>query len=188
MFSTTDKIFLIVGRLSGGKTEACQFLQKEFNIHHVPCSRILCEAVDCLSKEVTERKKLQQLGYQYIKQNDGHKIFAEKIIQYMESHKSAQYVLDGLRYPDTLFFIEQYFNTTVPIIYISNKTEDLYKRYKKKYKENITFEEFLELLEHPVERVQERYFHVANVIIDNDGNLENLFNQIRYLFSTATQE
>ena len=123
-------LVLIVGYVGSGKSEACALLEKEFNYKLIRCSRIMQEIIGCGPIEEIGRDKLQDEGYKFITQNGGHERLAQGIVDFMRSHPSDRYVLDGLRYPETLVALQTELDRLVTVLYVDTMNDSLYRNHK----------------------------------------------------------
>lgn len=177
-----SEIFLVVGYIGSGKTEACALLANEFDYILVPCSRIMQEIIGCPPIEVIGREKLQDLGEKFIKEENGHERLAQGIIDYMAKNPGGKFVLDGLRYPDTFYTLQRMLGKQITVIYIETTIDNLYEYYVNREGIDCSFDEFLHTLNHPVEREIERFRLEADITIYNHGSKESYIQELRTFF------
>jgi predicted NUDIX family phosphoesterase/dephospho-CoA kinase len=175
---------LIVGYIGSGKTEACRLLEREFGYIQIPCSRILQDILGCESSTIIDRRKLQNLGFQFINQEGAHDRFAEAILDYMKAEQGQRFVLDGLRYVETLEALEYLLGKRITVIYIESTVDNLYQYYRLRESAEslVGFTEFLEIISHPVEGQTERFWPQSHITIYNHGSFDSFMNSLRELF------
>lgn len=177
-----SEIFLVVGYIGSGKTEACALLANEYDYVLVPCSRIMQEIIGCPPIEVIGREQLQNLGEKFIKEQNGHERLAQGIIEYMLKNPGKKFVLDGLRYPETFYTLQKKIGKQITVIYIETTIDNLFEYYVNREGIDCTFEEFLHTLSHPVEREIERFRLEADITIFNHGSKESYVQELRTFF------
>lgn len=182
-------ILLIVGHIGSGKTEACSLLEREFGYTLVPCSRVLRELLGCGPIEQIGRKAMQDLGYKFINENGAHERLARGIVDYMRFSHGHKFVLDGLRYPETLTALRSLIPIPITVLYIESTIDNLYEYYKARHAkeaEELSFRDFLDIVYHPVEREIQRFgprTGIPNVTFYNHGSLDSYLATIRKYFS-----
>lgn len=183
-FSLRDQseIILLVGYNGSGKTTACDLLADEFGYTLVPCSRIMQEIIDCPPIEKIGRKKLQDLGFKFITEESGDERLAQGILNYMSVHNGPRFVLDGLRYPRTLEVLKDLLGRQITIIFIEATIDSLFLSYRSREGRTESFDDFLEILNHPVEREIERFWPIADITVYNHGSRESYLNTLRGFF------
>jgi len=179
-------LVLITGYIGSGKSEACALLQRSFGFIQVPCSRILQQLIGCPPIEDIGRASMQQLGYRFINTPDGHERFAHGILDFMAKAPGKRYVFDGLRYPKTLEVLQDLIGSPITVMYIESTIDSQYKYYRMKSTEAPSFNEFLSLVNHPVERQIETFYPIADIIVYNHGPRESLVQELdRFLIREA---
>lgn len=178
-----SKYILITGFIGSGKSEACALLEREFGFRLVRCSRILQEIVGCGPIEEIGRERLQEIGLDFINSQNGHYRLAKGIFNYMQNleHSTNLFVLDGLRYRETLEELELLLGSRITVIYIDNMIDNLYKYYRNREAE-ISFKDFLKVAHHEVEREIERFRLRADITVYNYGELDSYLDALRDYF------
>ena len=179
-----SEIILIVGFIASGKSSACNLLEEEFGYVNIRCSKIMTEIIDCGPIEKIERAKLQNAGFKFIHSDDGHNRLAQGIINFMSENPGRRYVLDGLRYPETLFALAEKLKKPITIIYIDTLIENLWKHYNDSIYvgKKLTFSDYLTMIYHPVEKHIQDFRPVANIVIHNNGSLNSYLATLREFF------
>lgn len=175
--------FLAVGSIGSGKSLACRILEQEYGYVRVPCSKILFELAGLGSIGKVERSVLQDTGYAFITKADGHQRLVDGIIEYMNRHPGERYLIDGLRYPATLALLRQKLSKPITVLYVENAIDRSYEFFKTRQGESYTFQEFLRILEHPVERQVESFLPEAKIVVFNHGSMESYGEALRDFFS-----
>ena len=165
---THSDILLVVGYIGSGKTEACTLLEKEFGYIFVPCSRIMQEIIGCPPIEEIGREQLQNYGEKFIKEENGHERLAQGIIDYIRKYPGRKFVLDGLRFPETLHTFQKMISKQITVIYIETTIDNLYEYYINREAKAFPFEVFLKTISHPVEKrdrkvpIKSRYYNLQS--------------------------
>jgi len=176
-------IILVTGYIGSGKTEACTLLEQEFGYRMIRCSRIMQRVIGCGSIEEIGRGRLQDIGHKFICEQNGHERLARAIVEYMNAHGcGSRFVLDGLRYPETLLALEAVLGRTICVIYVDTLVEKLYKFYQDRDSTDHAFSTFLNVVHHPVERQIERFRPIADIIVHNNGSLDSYLRELRRYF------
>lgn len=168
-----SEIILFVGYIGSGKSKACELLEREFGYINVRCSKIMAEIIGCESIDEINRNNLQEAGYSFIHNDNGHNKLAQGIIDFMSNNPGCCYVIDGLRYPETYSALVEKLKRPITIIYIDTLIENLWKYYNGRYHIPMTFNEYLNIISHPVEKTVQRFRSIADIVIHNNGSLES---------------
>jgi len=177
--SQNSDLILIVGFVGSGKTDACQLLVNEFGYTLVPCSKVMQSLIGCPSIEVIGRETLQEEGLKLVTSVDGHLKLAQSICDYMKKSGASKFVLDGLRYPETLEMLKRLLHKSIAIIYIETTIDRQYNYYKLREAAICNMREYLDLVSHPVEKAIERFVHEADIIVYNHGSRESYMNVLQ---------
>ena len=140
------------------------------------------ELIGCGPIESIGRRQLQDLGYQFIHKENGHERLATGIVNFVKEHNPSRFVLDGLRYPETLEVVQKLLGVPITIIFVETIIDNLFAYYKAREDDNCSFSEFLTLISHPVEREIERYVSLANIIAYNHGSKNSYIDKLREFF------
>jgi len=177
-------IILIVGFTGSGKSEACKLLEDEFGYVNVRCSKIMAEVIGYRSTEAIERSTLQDAGYRLVHSENGHDSLAQAIVEFMSKNPSKHYVLDGLRYLETLSALARRLNKPITIIYVDKLIENCWKHYNESIHiaVKLTFSDYLTRIYHPVEKHIQDFRPAANIVIYNNGSLNSYLASLREFF------
>ena len=176
------EIILITGYVGSGKSMACELLEKEYGYKNIRCSKVMQEIIGCGSIEEIGRRGLQDMGYKFIKEEDGHERLSQGIVELMNNDPNKLYVLDGLRYPETLDVLASKLNKPITIIYIDTLIENLYRNYRDRNKRQISFREYIDIISHPVEKVVQQFRPIAGVTVHNNGSLSSYKSALNEFF------
>lgn len=182
------KVILVVGYIGSGKTEACYLLASEFGYTLVPCSSVMQKLIGCDPIEVIGRKQLQDKGLALVRQPDGHLRLAEALVDYMRESGGSKFVLDGLRYRETLEALRQLLDWPITTIYIETTVDRLLQYYQSREGVTCNMREYIDIISHPVERAIERFVHLADITIYNHGSRESYTDVLREFFKDELGE
>ena len=182
-FQKPPQYLAIVGGIGTGKSKICSILEGNYNYEHIPCSKILQKVITAKADNKLERRYLQDEGYKFINSPDSHEIFAKSILETIEKKdRGNRFLIDGLRYPETLHKLEQLLGSKIPILYIETTIDKRYENYSERENREISFLDFLSIIDHPVERSIEKFIPLAKIIIYNIGSLEALITDVTKFF------
>jgi predicted NUDIX family phosphoesterase/dephospho-CoA kinase/DNA-directed RNA polymerase delta subunit len=174
-----SEIILLAGLISSGKTEVGELFAKEFGYTLIRCSEILKEILGYKPSDSVSRISMQNEGLKFISSNEGHNDFAKKIVAFIKKAPGKKIILDGLRYRESLVAVEELLGKKIPVIYIDSMDENLYQNYLEREKTRISFQDFLKIINHPVEREIEKFRYIADLEIYNYGSIISLLNNVK---------
>jgi 2-polyprenyl-3-methyl-5-hydroxy-6-metoxy-1,4-benzoquinol methylase/predicted NUDIX family phosphoesterase/dephospho-CoA kinase len=171
----------IVGEIGSGKSQICSLFVEQYGFTRIPCSQILRDAMHWSSRK-GGRRELQDAGYKFINKKGAHKRFAKKIAEYIRSESPGKTVLiDGLRYKESLIELQKVLGVErIPIVYVANNRDNQHKNFLDREKSELKFEDFLRIVEHPVESSIDQFVEDADVIIYNVGDLKSLRGEVSH--------
>ena len=174
-FDITEQpeFLVVVGYIGSGKTLICSLLESNFGYHMIRGSSILKKLLGYASNTKVSRKKLQEEGLKFIKTAGGHDKLAKGIKDHMETNPSKRYVLDGLRYPETMEALRRIIKWPITVIYIESPIESLYNYYTIREDQHLPIEDFHKTLYHEVETNICKFYSGADITIFNHGELED---------------
>jgi len=159
------------GGFSSGKTTAGEYFKSKGYEY--------CRFSMVISKLVTDkgiepnRKYLQEMG-EYVNKEKGQRWLCITLLNEFLIN-SDKIVIDGLRFPDDHSFMKEKFGPNFIHLHLSCSDEIRQKRYLLQQRNDITFEE---AINHPVERNVNKLLTLADNIILNDKQLDNLYKQL----------
>jgi len=179
--SVQPRLLLIVGHICGGKTSVSRFLEQSMGYTYVPCSRVLLNLMDISNYNESQRKVIQDAGYDFVHKRNGQQEYAKALVEFIQDipHHKTGFVLDGLRYQETAYRVGEMLGEIPYIVYIENTFLSLYFRYQQRIETKISFRDFMSINSHPVEDVARRYIDNADFIIQNIDSLEQLFERVK---------
>jgi predicted NUDIX family phosphoesterase/dephospho-CoA kinase len=177
-----NKVLHIVGHIGSGKTEACSLLEKDFGYKSIKASNVLKKILGFSLEESVSREIMQNEGYKFIKSELGHEILAEEINKIIQSIPKQHWVIDGLRFPRTHEVLQKKYGHKIPIIYIESIVDNQYKYYLERERIIKSFEEYLKIVYHPVEKEIERFLHKADIVVYNHGSFDAYIDQLNHFF------
>ena len=176
-------LLLIVGYIGSGKSEACHLLTDEFGFTLVPGSKVLRDLIGCKGVSDIGRRKFQDIGLDFVSQPGGHKKLAESIARSMKNSPGRRFVLDGLRFTETLDELENVLGFKAKIVFIEATVDNMLTYYRQREDSKCKMSEFLSIVNHPVEQKIERFLPNADVVVFNHGGKDSYINALRKLFS-----
>jgi 2-polyprenyl-3-methyl-5-hydroxy-6-metoxy-1,4-benzoquinol methylase/predicted NUDIX family phosphoesterase len=183
------RTLLVVGQIGSGKSEACKILGSEYGYLHISCSGILKRLIGYKTEDKIERKVMQDKGYDFISQPRGHEELAAAILEYMLSHPSEKYVIDGLRYPETLSTLKKMTGRIITLVYVQSHIKNRFRLYHLNHDPSDDISDFLRITNHPVESEIVRFRPDADIVIYNHGSLDSYTSSLREFFrSELTDE
>src|ERR1043165_1572957 len=158
------------GPISSGKTTAGEYLEKR-GYAYGRYSQVLQGLLEEKRLEVT-RQSLQQIGEEVYK-GVGQRWLGAELIKRMP--ESDHLVIDGLRHPEDHSFLVERFGPCFFHVHIDAPELVRENRYTASEGDK---EDFRRAAAHPVEAHVPQLAGLANVIINNDGSLEEFFSKL----------
>lgn len=171
-------IFGITGQIAAGKDTVANYIIQKTNAKTFKFSQVLRDVLKRIHQETT-RENMQKLSTS-LRQNFGEDILAKILYEDIKISDENIIVIDGVRrYADieSLKDLEGF-----KLIFIDTNIENRYERIIKR-NENAddatkTFEDFKKDNEQESESQILDLKNVSSIILDNNGNLEELYKQI----------
>lgn len=174
----SQKIFGIAGQIAAGKDTAAAYIIKKTNAKTFKFSQVLRDILNRIDKEIT-RENLQKIST-FLRQNFGENILAECMYNDVIKSDDEVIVIDGVRRYADIEKLRQLEN--FKLIYIDTNIENRYERITKRSEnqddQTKTFEEFQKENEQESESQIVKLKEFADIIIDNNGNFEELYAEI----------
>jgi len=171
-------IFGFVGQIASGKGTATEYLKTKHSASTYRFSTMLRDVLDRMYIDQT-RENLQTIS-QVLRENFGEEIMARVMTEDVKNDKDKLVIIDGIRRPDDVRNLKK-----IPGFILVHITADIEKRFEriKKRNENLddqqkTLEEFKEDHKKEAELKINDIASEAKEIIDNNGNLENLYQNL----------
>lgn len=183
-------VIAFVGEMSCGKDTAIKILEQckgDIKIGRASSSQFLKNNLDTWG--IQKNRENLQLLPQLMNQGFGLGTFDEALRLQIAQQPEDVVIFDSIRFLETLEHLKKHFDLT--IAYVDVTAETRYKRMiarGEKHGENeTTFEQFLEQHKGPTESVIPSLKQHANVVIDNNGSLEDLEKQVKQFYQQHLQ-
>jgi dephospho-CoA kinase len=170
----------LTGKNGSGKTEICKYLESK-GFKYYSLSDILREELTKRGQEIT-RENLIKLGNE-LREKFGAGILAVKLL---EKIGKGNYCIDSIRNPKEIEEFRK--RKDFFLVGVEASIELRYQRIQKRQREEdkISFEEFkrLEELENSNSdfgQQIDKCMEMADIIINNDGTIEELYEKVNYL-------
>ncbi len=175
----TKKIILgITGKIASGKTTVAKYIVKKYNGNSHRFSTVLRDVADRMHLE-KNRKNLQKISTIF-KQNFNEDILSKVIFHDVDNDKHKIIVIDGVRRLSDVAYLKKL--NGFKLIYIKTDIKKSYERILTRGENsddiNKTFKDFQKDHKREAEIKIKNLKKDANIIIDNNGNLDELYSQI----------
>ncbi|MEK6807465.1 MAG: AAA family ATPase [Nanoarchaeota archaeon] len=178
-------VIALVGDIGSGKGAAADYLEKKYKLHkHTVSDFIRSEAKARKVKPM--RENLEKLSAE-LRERFGKQYFIKKVITKIESDKDKRCVIDGVRLVSDVSYLRKYFGNKIKIIFITASLRTRFARMKARRRpgDPAFWEQFLMLEEKEEHEFHlSRVFRMADIIIKNEGTLEELHKKIDELAGT----
>jgi len=179
-----NKIILgLVGELAAGKGTVVKYLEDEYQVTSYRFSTPLRDVLNRMHIEVN-RQNMQILSL-ILRNAFGQNLLAKTISEDAKNYKNKLIIIDGIRRPADIEFLEKL--PEFKLIYITADIKIRYNRLISRNEnaddKNKTFEEFIKDHEVETELAIPSMGKNAGHIIDNSGNLKNLYCQLDKIIS-----
>lgn len=174
------QIIGITGTLGAGKGTVVDYLIKYKKFKHYSVSGYLKEELVKKNLEIN-RTNLQDIGNE-LREKFGPSYITEQLFQSAQSNKDNA-IIESIRNPKEAEFIKQHGGKLIAVT-ADQKTRFERIKERQSEKDNVTFEEFQKQEEREMQNSDPnaqnlpKCIEMADYIINNDGSLENLYEQI----------
>ncbi len=174
-----NKIIIgLIGEIASGKGTVSKYLLTEYRATEYRFSDILKDILDRVHLDVV-RENLANLSFG-LRKYYGQDILAYALAQDTKNDNSQIIIIDGIRRVADLKYLKEMDNFT--LVYVEADLEKRYERLigrnEKQDDQNKTFEEFKNDHKLETEVSIRELKNIANIIIDNNGNVEELQQQV----------
>jgi predicted NUDIX family phosphoesterase/dephospho-CoA kinase len=167
--SLHSKHIIVVGTIGSGKTELCNLLQDHFGYHLISTGQMLQRILGTDIRRVG-RSRMQTLAQSFIEGPNGPRILADGIADAVLDGKRRRYVIDGIRNIRTFDLLRTRLGSDAALVYVDSTIDNAYRFYRTREIRTLQFEEFVALVQHPVELEIPQFSRIANIIIYNHGS------------------
>lgn len=171
-------IFGLISEMAGGKETVKKYIEKNYQAKSCRFSSIMRDILDRLYLEKS-RDNIQKLSTA-LRQVYGEDILALSIKREVEDIKAKIVVVDGVRREADILYLKELKNFYLISIEANPKTryERLKNRNENPGDDKKSYQDFLADHEKEADKQIPDVMKKADYIIDNNGNLEALYNQI----------
>jgi len=159
----------LVGTVGSGKTEASRMLLEQFGYDVVNTGELVQEILGVSIKEAG-RGRVQTLAHTFIQSPTGPETLAEAIYQRIARSAKGRQLIDGLRNVTTFELLKRKLDGQLTLIYVDSTVDNAFLFYRSRDDQRVSFEQFVEILQHPVESDIPNFLPLANVVIYNHGS------------------
>jgi len=177
------KIIGLVGPMASGKGTIAEYLKKEKRAEILKFSTPLRDVLERLHADIS-RINMQNVS-KALRESLGQDLLAKVIAGDVENSNEEIVVVDGIRRWDDIKYLKEKKGFILVAIDADVKIryERLVKRGENEGDSNKTYEEFLSDHEKETELTIPEIMKSADKTIDNNGDLENLYNQINKIIN-----
>ncbi len=178
-------IIAVTGKRGCGKDTFADYLKKSHGFS------ILNFSGDALYPELKKRgfeitrENLIRVGME-LREREGNDVLAKIIAEKIEN--GSDYCISGMRFSEELDYMKSKFGSGFFLVAIVCDAEKRYERILKRGdrgEANLTFEEFEEIDNRPTEKAIDELMERADIVIDNNGTIEEFHENIEKLYSSV---
>lgn len=158
----------VVGAIGSGKTEISRMLSQEFGYKLVNTGELVQDILGVSIKKAG-RRRVQNIAQSFIESPTGPETLAEAIYQSIKTSLGPLHLIDGLRNPSTFELLRRKLQGDLTLIYVDSTIDNSYQFYREREQKSVSFEEFIDMLQHPVESEIPKFLPLANVVVYNHG-------------------
>ncbi|MFH1287019.1 MAG: AAA family ATPase [Candidatus Magasanikbacteria bacterium] len=168
----------IVGEIAAGKTTVTDYFKEKYNAETFRFSDMLRDVLDRMHIEKS-RENLQALST-FLRQTYSEEIMSKVIAEDVKKAEHELIITEGVRRPTDVTYLRELPN--FHLIAINTDAETRYQRITKRSEnpddKNKTWEQFQEDGAQEAEQKIKEIAAEADVTLDNNGSLKNLYSQI----------
>lgn len=173
----------VVGTIGSGKTEACKLLQERFGYESLSSGAILGELAGIGALKNVGRRRFQDLGFDFIRREDGPEELATEIFRRIQISGKHRHVIDGIRNVQTFLLLKHKLEGELSLIFVESTPDDAFEFFRAREDSCISFDDFLELLHHPVEQEIPELLKQSNIVIYNQSGKSSYLEAISHFFA-----
>lgn len=172
------KVFGFTGLIASGKGTACKYINEKYGAEGFRFSTILRDVVDRIYLPQT-RENLQNIS-QVLRENFSQDILSKAIAEDVKKAKSEIVIIDGVRRWTDIEHLKEIPGFKLVGLKVNAKTryQRLTKRGENTDDTTKTWEEFQKDSNAEAEVHIQEMVEKADVVIDNNGSLEDFYNQL----------
>ena len=180
-----SKIILgFVGDLASGKGTLAKYLQEKYHCNTYRFSTMLRDILNRIYVE-NSRENLQLIS-KILRENFGQDVMSTVISKDVENDKNELVVVEGIRRPTDITYLQNLLGFHLIYITAEPKTrwERMVKRQENPDEKDKTFEQFLLDEQAEADRLIKELGSKAEKTINNDGTIEDLYNNIENILQS----
>jgi dephospho-CoA kinase len=182
------KIILgLAGELAAGKGTAAKYLEKKYKASSHRFSTMLRDILDRLYLE--QNRENMQILSTILRQNFGEDTLAKVISRDVSRDDNPVIAIDGVRRLADIKYLREL--PEFKLVYIETSAENRFKRIKKRGEntddKNKTFEEFIKDHKGEAELQIRGLKNHADYVVDNNGGVDELYEQIDKIINDKTK-
>jgi hypothetical protein len=144
-------------------------LLEQFGYDVVNTGEIVQEILGASIKTVG-RGRVQNLAQTFIQSPTGPETLAEAIYQAVIRSKKERRLIDGLRNVKTFELLRRKLGGQLTLIYVDSTVDNAFAFYRSREDQRISFEQFVDIWQHPVELDVGNFLPLSNIVIYNHGS------------------
>jgi dephospho-CoA kinase len=177
-------IFGFVGDLASGKGTVAKYINEKYNTNTYRFSTMLRDVLNRIYVE-NSRENLQNLST-FLRENYGQDVMSRVIAKDVLNDPNELVVVEGIRRPTDITYLKEL--DGFHLIYITAdpkiRFERMLKRNENEGDAEKSFAEFLKDEEAEADKMIKELGKTAEIIINNDGDFENLYNQVENIIKS----
>lgn len=177
-------IFGFVGDLASGKGTVAKYINEKYNTNTYRFSTMLRDVLNRIYVE-NSRENLQNLST-FLRENYGQDVMSRVIAKDVLNDPNELVVVEGIRRPTDIIYLKEL--DGFHLIYITAdpkiRFERMLKRNENEGDAEKSFAEFLKDEEAEADKMIKELGKTAEIIINNDGDFENLYTQIENIIKS----
>jgi dephospho-CoA kinase len=171
----------VVGMIGSGKTEVSRLLHEEFEYELINTGVVVQDILGASIKKVG-RGRVQNLAQAFIQSPNGPETLASTIHERMIKKPNARYLIDGLRNPKSFEILKERLGGDLTLVYVDSTVDNAYAFYRGRDDQKISFEGFIDMIQHAVESEIANFLPLSNVVIYNHGTKRSYQDAVRKYF------
>jgi len=179
-----SKNIAVVGSIGSGKTEVSRILQRSFGYSAISSGEALARVANIRPLSEIGRQKFQDIGLSFIERDDGPLLLAQQVFDEIIALGNIPCVIDGIRNTRTLQLLKEKLAGELSVIFVDSTPDNSFDFFRRREDKNISFDDFLVLFHHPVEREVPELLTSANLVFYNHGSKKSYTAAVTQFFAT----